>query len=155
MKKFLLGLIFGLVTGMLFMEEKTRKIIKNKEKWGEKFKTYYDILNQWMTLLYDNKSIATYFIENNYKTIAIYGMGKLGILLYKELEKSEIKVKYCIEKNPNHSYPDIEIKCLGDEFEKVDVVVITAVSEFNNIVKNIKEKVDSPIISLEDIVYEI
>ena len=42
-----------------------------------------------------------------------------------------------------------------DFLEEVDVIVVTAIHYFDEIESMLGEKVDYPIISLEDIIYEI
>ena len=42
-----------------------------------------------------------------------------------------------------------------DELEPVDVIVVTAIYYFDEIEDMLSEKVDYPVISLEDILYEV
>lgn len=158
MKKGLIG-ITGILSGALAGTMVTSKIQgdkrKRKEKELDKFKGYYYILNQWLSLLHENKSIATYFTKHNYKTLAIYGMGELGNRLYEELKNSEIQVKFAIDMNPLSTYSELEIKEINDSFEPVDVVVVTAIFAYDEILDAIENKFDCPIVSLEDVIEEI
>lgn len=147
----LCGLIAGAVTDRVFMNKK----VVEKDKKIDKFKTYYNILNQWIVSLHGDQWITAYFMENGYKTVAIYGMGELGSRLYEELKDSEIEVKYAIDKAAAYTYSDLEVKDLEDELENVDVVVVTAIFAFDEILNDIEDKFDCPIVSLEDVVYEI
>lgn len=126
-----------------------------KEDKVFKFKSYYNMLNQWLILKQDGKSLSKYFIDNEYKTIAIYGMGEMGNRLYAELKDTEVEVKYAIDKNPESIYASLSVCDLEDELAKVDAVVVTAVFAFDSIVNELESKLDCPIISLEDVVYEI
>ena len=42
-----------------------------------------------------------------------------------------------------------------DELEEVDAVIVTAVTFFDDILEKLSQKLDCPVISLEDILYEI
>ena len=82
-------------------------------------------------------------------------MGELGNHLYEELKNSSIQVKYAIDKNVDSTFSDLEVCSLEDELEDVDVVVVTAVFAFDEIVDEISDRVNCPVISLEDVVYEL
>lgn len=147
-----LSAIFGAIAGgaaTLAMPK------QQKEDKVFKFKSYYNMLNQWLMLKNEGKKLETYFIENGFKTVAIYGMGEMGNRLYEELKESSIEVKYAIDKDADSVYSDLEVKNLDDDLEKVDAVVVTAVFAFDQIVEQIEGKVGGTILSLEDIVYEI
>ena len=101
------------------------------------------------------KMTVSFFIQNGYKTVAIYGMKELGERLYDELKNSEIAVKYVIDQNADAIYADVDVVAPEDSLEDVDVVVVTAIHYFEEIESMLGEKVDYPIISLEDIIYEI
>ena len=42
-----------------------------------------------------------------------------------------------------------------EKLEKVDAIIVTAVSFFDQIEEELSEKISCPIISLEDILYEV
>ena len=113
------------------------------------------MLNQWLALKQEGKSLETYFLENGYKTIAIYGMGEMGNRLYDELKGTSIKVKYAVDQNVNGTYSDIKVVDKDEEFEDVDVMVVTAVFAYCEIEEEVGSKVSFPIISLEDVVFEV
>ncbi|NLF41739.1 MAG: hypothetical protein GX587_03495 [Bacteroidales bacterium] len=121
----------------------------------DKFKGYYNMLNQWLILKQAGKNLSEYFKTNNYKTVAIYGMGEMGNRLYEELKDSDIVVKYAVDKEVENTYSELNVIAPETEFEAVDVMVVTATFAFDEIEEKIGEKVDFPIVSLEDVVYEI
>ena len=112
------------------------------------------MLNQWLCIKQEGKSLDEYFKENNYKTVAIYGMGEMGNRLYDELKNTDIEVKYAIDKNASSTYSELDVKEIDDELPEVDVVVVTATFAFDDIVEDIQDKFVCPIVSLEDVVYE-
>ncbi|MCI8377739.1 MAG: hypothetical protein HFH72_04370 [Lachnospiraceae bacterium] len=129
--------------------------IQKRQKSKDKFKGYYNLLNQWLRLRQENKSLGTFFTENQYKTAAIYGMGELGNRLYDELKDSAVQVKYAIDENTAGTYSEIEVIGPEGDFPEVDVIVVTAVFAYREIEEKLSGRTDIPIVSLEDIVYEI
>ncbi len=143
----------GSIVGAVGISKITSKSIDANDKRIDKFKSYYSVLTQWLALKQKNESLERYFINKRYKTIAIYGMGELGNRLYEELKTTGIIIEYGIDKN--FGFGDIKILNLDDELPKVDVIVVTAVFDFDKISNDLKDRVNCPIVSLEDIVYEI
>ena len=44
---------------------------------------------------------------------------------------------------------------VNEELEKVDVIVVTAITFFESIENELSSKVEYPIVSLEDVLYEV
>lgn len=150
-----LSAIIGAVAGAAGSGYLGNKQVEQKAEKVDKFKGYYNMLNQWLILKQEGKNLSEYFKENNYKTVAIYGMGEMGNRLYDELKGSDIEVKYAVDKNAASTYSELEVIELEDDFDTVDAMVVTATFAFDEIEEKISDKVDFPIVSLEDVVYEI
>lgn len=112
-------------------------------------------MNQWVKVKQEGKNLATFFQRNGYKQIAVYGMSYAGETLVEELKDTEVKVAYGIDRNADGIYASVEMVSLEDDLGEVDAVVVTAVTFFDEIEEKISEKLDCPIISLEDILYEV
>ena len=69
--------------------------------------------------------------------------------------RCEIQIAYAIDKNANSIYSDINVITMDDNLEDVDAIVVTAITFFDEIEEQLQSKVSCPIISLEDILYEI
>lgn len=148
---FLLGSIFGNIKTRI---EINRTISKHVDEIN-KFREFYGILNYWLTLKEEGKSLESFFIRHNYKVVAIYGMKDLGIHLLEELRNSSINVSYGIDKNADCTYTDIDVYSDADNLPKADVIVVTAVHYFDEIKEELEKHVDIPIISLADILKEV
>ncbi len=150
----------GVLGGMVYIFNKS---LKKENDFKRRFKSYYNTTSQWLANRNDNKEVGNYFEENNYNTIAIYGMGTMAELFYNELKKSnpKVKVAYFIDKNAEELYyglDDIDVVGLDDisAREEVDAVIVTPIYDFDEINDELMERgVEADIISLEDIVYEI
>ena len=64
-------------------------------------------------------------------------------------------MKYAVDKNAASTYSELELIEPEDDFAPVDVIVVTATFAFSEIEEELSERVDFPIISLEDVVYEV
>lgn len=145
------GILLGGGCAIYFNE----KLAKEKLNKVDKFKGYYNMLNQWLSLKNDGKSLVDYFITNNYKNIAIYGMGEMGIRLMEELENSSINILYGIDKEAGSTYSDIDVLYIDDDLKQVDVIVVTSIFAFEEIEKQLTDHISYPIISLEEVVFDI
>ena len=88
------------------------------------------------------------------KKVAVYGMGYAGETLVDELRGSDITVAYGIDQRGVSVYADVDVVSVDDNLEVVDAVVVTAVTFFDEIQEKLSAKMDCPILSLEDILYE-
>lgn len=149
-----LAAVAGAAAGAFGVGTMEGKVIEKKEGKIDKFKSYYNMLNQWLILKQEGKSLVKYFTDNDYKSVAIYGMGEMGNRLYDELKGSGVSVKYAIDKEAGTTYAEVEVKELDEELEPVDVVVVTATFAFDEIKEKLNEKIDFPVVSLDDVVYE-
>ena len=122
---------------------------------SDKHLALFLMMNQWVKVKQAGKSLASYFEKNHYKKIAVYGMSFAGETLIDELKNTEITVAYGIDKKADSIYADVDIVSVEDSFADVDVVIVTAITFFDEIEEKLSEKLDCPIISLEDILYEM
>ena len=135
---------------------KKNEIIRNKNKTIKKLTMYYDVLNRWIMIRNDGYSIKKYFTDNGYSTVAIYGMGELGMRLYDELIGSGILVKYVVDQNIVN-IPDKKVAVVNKDetLEDVDVMIVTAVFAFNEIKQEIENKVKFPVVSLCEVIDDL
>lgn len=130
------------------------KMVKRADH-TQKMTEFYRLLVEWLRIKQEGKSLVSFFTQNGYKTVAIYGMKELGERLYDELKESEIEVKYIIDKNAGAIDANVNVVDPEDSLEDVDVIVVTAIHYFDEIEEALGEKVNYPVISLEDIIYEL
>lgn len=98
--------------------------------------------------------MSSYFDNHGYKKIAVYGMSYAGETLINELKDSEVELAYGIDQKVG-LYSYIDILSVDDPLPEVDAVVVTAITFFDEIEEKLRDKVSCPIISLEDILYEV
>lgn len=122
---------------------------------SDKHLSLFLMMNQWVAIKQEGKNLADYFRKNNYSSLAIYGMSYAGERLLEELRNSNIQVKYGIDKNAAGIYSDIKLVTMEDKLDEVDAIVVTSIFFFDEIEQELSKRVDCPIISLEDILYEV
>ena len=145
----------GLVAGASAAGKVLGKKVSIMSELSDKHLALYMLMNQWVQVKQEGKSLVSYFEANEYTNIAIYGMNYVGQTLYRELENSLITIKYAIDQNAENIYADCEVLTMEDDLENVDAVIVTPIYYFDEIERKLREKIDCPIISVEDIVYEV
>lgn len=150
-----LATLLGAVAGAAASGVVVGKNVDKKSQKVDKFKSYYNMLNQWLILKQEGKNLEQFFIDNDYNSIAIYGMGEMGNRLYEELKNTSIEVKYAIDKNAESTYSELEVLDVEDDLTPVDAIIVSAIFAFDEIEEKLTEVVDYPVVSLEDVVYEI
>lgn len=151
----LLGMAAGAAAGGIAAKQASVKKIKKMNEGGAKVHELYMAFDQWLQIRQEGKTLVEYFTKNGYKTVAVYGMKELGERLIDELKGSGVTVSYAIDKNADCIYAEVDVVTPDEELAEVDVIVVTAITYFDEIEEMLCEKVDCPIISLEDILYEI
>lgn len=153
MKKNLMAVVLGLLIGGIGVLAWKNKSEEATNKKINKFKRYYYLLNEWMMIRNEEKSVDQYFVKHGLKKVAIYGMGEMGGRLYEELKKSNIKVVCGIDQNADNLFAELEIRSIEDEINDVDGIVVTPIFDYENIRLALLKKVNCPIISLEEVIF--
>lgn len=158
MNKAVLSIISSVVGGAVgagVVGKKTGETVNRVQSMSDKHLALFLMMNRWVKVKQEGKNLASYFEEKGYSKVAIYGMSYAGQTLLNELRETDIKVAYGIDKKADGIYADIDIVTMEQDFDEVDVIVVTAVAFFEEIRKQLEEKAACPIISLEDVLYEV
>lgn len=150
-----IGIIGGAIAGIAYLNKKNYE--KSSVLEG-RYKSYYQLANQWLMNKNEGKQVSRYFEDNDIKSVAIYGMGTLGELFYEEIKDSNVKVGYFIDKNSDilcYGMDEVPITSIEDisEQEEVDAIIVTPVFDFDAIQEDLEKVTDIHLISLEDVVY--
>lgn len=136
--------------------------IRLKERQYQESYQYFDktyknngVLRDWLLLHIQGKKVSEYFAHSHYQRIAVYGMAELGQLFVSELRNSGLDVKYGIDCRAGTIAAEIPVLTMEDELPLVDVVIVTAVYYFNQIADCLKDRMECPVISIEDVLYSI
>lgn len=133
-----------------------KKLMESQGKLAYKYNCYYQTLNQWLKLLHRKKYISDYLIKTGYHKIAIYGIGNLGKRFIEELENTSVEIKYLIDKEPPKNLVTTIPYRIPEELPKdVDAIIVTAVFDYEAIEHKLVQKTKIPILSLQDLVFDI
>lgn len=121
---------------------------------AEMYMSYYRLLEKWMLLHENGKSIKSYFEKNGLKNIIIYGMGKMTHHLLADLKDSNVNVVCAIDRGAINKNTDFPIISDEDDIPDADCIVITPVYDEETIRKSLENKTQILILSLLDIVNE-
>ena len=119
-----------------------------------RYKGYWKVLNSWLNLKEENKSVASFLKKQGFSQIAIYGLGMLGKHLIRELAHTDIKILYGIDQKgqtKNYVFP---VYTDNEEWEKVDLIIVTVGYAYEKIRMVIKQKLNCEIMSLEEVIEE-
>lgn len=120
-----------------------------------KIRRLYDMMYVLFHMKIMGQSMKRYFEKRNYQSVAVYGMGNLGEIVIEEFRDEGINVQYAIDRRADDICYEIDIYKPNDDLKKVDVVVVTPFVHFEEIRRVLEEKMDCPIISIEDLVKEV
>lgn len=120
----------------------------------DKFEMYYNLLERWLTVHEEGRTISDILVQRGIYTIALYGIGKIGKHVISELKGSSVTVLYVIDRAKSGLYDAIAVKRIDDILPKVDAVIVAAIYDFDEIEETLSKYVTYPIISLEEILYE-
>ena len=112
-----------------------------------KFEMLFNLVERWLTLHEEGKTIPQILAGRGIHTISIYGLGKIG-------KHSEVTVLYMLDRARTGICDGIPVKKAEEELPEVDAVIVTAVYEYDEIEKMLADRVSCPVISLEEILYE-
>lgn len=134
----------------------SNRYYRRKETKNGRYFQWYKALHQWIVIQQDRGRISDYFKNNNYKSVIIYGMGELGMLLLRELEDTDIEIPYVIDQNAGSiTARGKKIVTLKEIREDADVVVVSVIDKFDVIKADIEKYVNVPVVSLEDVLFSL
>lgn len=144
----------GLGVGAITVANVLSNIMEEYRDVGDRSARLFQLVSHWLRLWQEGKNIINYFEKNNYRNIAIYGKGNIGEAVAKELLDSDIIVKYFIDRKAGKDM-DGSVVSPDSELDEVDVIVVTPILSYGEIKQQLVKKVNCPVISIEDVLYEV
>lgn len=114
---------------------------------------FYEVLCKWVNKIQSGHAIPELMNERNYRKVSIYGYKELGQLLYQALDGSGVQIVQVIDKNAKNIEAEHDIMppdAISDD--GVDVMVVTVLSEFQHIYRDLKAKCRFDVISIRELV---
>ena len=114
---------------------------------------YYETLLKWKENLERNpaRTIFSNYKDMNGVTIAIYGLGKWGELIYDELKGQGIKVLYGIDRE-KENFRDVVVVRPDEIPTDIEVIIVSVFQQYEEICEVLSGKFDGRIISIKDLI---
>lgn len=147
----------SLVYNMGNRVETQNDVIANMDRIIKKNVSMVQVTGKCLPIEQARDRINKYLSNRDVKSIAIYGFGVLGKLFYECIKDSPIRIECIIDRNKNNIEKYFACKLISDiEIEDaqlyVDLVIVTAIADYEEIKAVICKKMDEKkIASLEDI----
>lgn len=127
---------------------KINELIEIIRKDNEILKLY----ERWLLLKDVAGGVYKFLNDNDFKRVAVYGMGSLGRSVCSELMCHNIEVAYVIEQNPNRRNGDYIFYTMQDDLPSIDVIIVTPITHYDEIAEELAKKVNCTILSLDDVI---
>ncbi len=132
-----------------------RKIIKQKELL-DKFTLSYFKTRDWLNLSLYGIRISEKLKMSGVRSVAIYGYGLVGKMLYRDLKSDGINVEYAIDECASSIYWDeVNIYFPYEQLPPVDLIIISVFETKQKIESELQDVSDSKIKYLSDLIDEI
>lgn len=114
-----------------------------------------NILDKWLYLERNGKSILDYFKIRNIRHIAIYGYGVIGKHILAELgDQEEIICDYLIDKNARGINIKEDVYSPDEDMPPTEMIVVSTIHIFDEVAQILEDKINCKIISIKDIINE-
>ncbi len=138
------------------LAENNYVLVDDSSEKVDRYKNYYTFYKKWLDIKQKSISLDDYFIKQNIKQIAIYGLGSVGKRVYEELHGNAVSIKYGIDANAiSYINWDIPVYHPSEELPSVDIIVVALGNECENLVLEMKSKTDNIVKSLNTIFDEM
>ena len=136
-----------------------RRYLDNNELKKDliKQKNIVRLYDMWMAATERGRSISKLLMKKGIQTVVIYGMSMLGGRLYHELKScGQIDVMYGFEQNERINVPGLKLyRSIDGATIKPDVVIVTALTTYDDIYRALKEQGYKKIMSIDELLYEM
>lgn len=149
------GTILGACIGSVYAAKQAKKRIRKEKDVSDKHLALYLMLYEWMKAKQNGKNMVSYLNDKEYKKIAIYGMSYTAELLIRELKESNIQIVYGMDKKVTGTFHGVDIYSPDEALPQADAVIVTAISFYESIAKELGLKMNCPIVSIEDIIFDL
>lgn len=140
------------VYGAVDISKKQNMYLLELEKKLQKFCQFYQLLTCWMMKKGRGGSTALYLKDHGISTVIIYGYAELGKILRQEIEET-IEVIYIFDKKIRNKPDGDMLVCFPEKKkEKTDMVIVTAIYDFEAIKEELETLGYENVVSLKELV---
>lgn len=117
----------------------------------------YELMENPKLFVSLRENLTRYFQMNGYRNIAVYGVGKLGKLILRNIDTECLESICTIDENRTARFGDMEtinIRELADR-KKIDVVLVTPLLDYPQIEAQICSMCDIPVVSAKELMCDM
>lgn len=129
--------------------------LKDVQRDAAKYKSLFQVLALWLEAKQNDLSFKVLLDQKGYSSVAIYGVHVLGERLLDDLRDAGIDVLYGIDRKNGSMKENLQVYKPSENLPAVDVVIVTAVNDFEVIKQELEKKVACPIVALDDLLCEL
>lgn len=134
-------------------EESFKQQLQEANSNAERKNDFYLFMRNWVELHQSGGNMADKLRQEAVSTVAIYGAGKHGKMLYNELKETKVKVACWIDQRCKaETIEDCPVIGAESELPPVDAVIVTPYREFRSIESVLRERTKAKIIPLDTLV---
>jgi FlaA1/EpsC-like NDP-sugar epimerase len=141
---------------------KITKVLSEKSRKIKELNVYYKVVVAWLDAAFQERFVSDWLEEKKYSTVAIYGRGTLGLLLYEELKKNNVKVSCFIDQSAEEfpmlcdGVPVIPLSGFSAYEQETDVIIVTPIHATEAICNDLQQRgVNVPEWNLDCIINEM
>ncbi len=127
--------------------------LKKAKNLSDKHLMLFLLMNEWVKVKQQNRSIEDSLTKQGYKKIGIYGMSYAGQRLYDELANTSAEIVCCMDRKGGGAYREHKIISVKECPEEADVIIVTPIFFYDEIRQQLERSVSVRIISLEEVIY--
>lgn len=127
--------------------------LKKAKNLSDKHLMLFLLMNEWVKVKQQNKSVEDSLMKQGYKKIGIYGMSYAGQRLFDELVNTSAEIVCCMDQKSGGTYKGRKIVSEKECPDGVDVIIVTPIFYYDEIKQQLERSVNARIISLEEVIY--
>ena len=143
-------MFIGYLLGRNHTYHKVEKALKEQEKRRVGINNLYEICSRWMLLQERNIKLADFLNKNDVKTVAVYGMGRIGKTIMENLRADNFKALYGIDFHSERVSCDYPVYNLKNDLPEVDMILVT-VTAYEDVKKDLSGKTSAKILNIRDV----
>lgn len=154
-------MLIDVVHPEIYSQQRVARKFMEKNKENEVLaKKYYDLFSLmtiWMEKEFNGRYLKDWLYAKEIRNIAIYGIGKIGKMIYQLLKDTNIRVLYAIDRLNIEVYKNIKVYHLSWEVDLpyAEAIIVTPIQDYVEIYNELSLKLDTKILNFAEIIKEL
>ncbi len=147
-------LFAGVIIGIYGSYVHYSRVCAYLEQGYDKYAEMANVMELIAMKLIRGEKISDGLREN--KHVAVYGAGRVGCLLIRQLKRENVKIDFCIDRNAESAIKDsIPVYDPESVFPEADIIIVTPTSGTEEIISFLEKRSDASIVAVDDFLQNI